>query len=355
MASLDDVFVVDAVSHAYNLHPSNYAYEKYARQIVRMSLGLEKAMPAEYRRTKETFVSDWDTRNTTNMLFRESSVDFANFHPQSIAIFDDGLTALGKAKEFTARHPDRSAALASVDLVGTDDPKQELERQADELDAHGVKVYPSYWDDDGHTEFEMDDPRLAFPVWQKAVDLGLDVIAVHKAVPFGTVPMESYEVGDVDETADSFPEINFEIVHAGMAFAEETAWQLGRHPNVYANLEITAMEAALAPESFIETLEDLLWTGGKGTVDKILWGCGTPQFHPQLLLEAFWNLDFPEMEWMGGKYTITEEDKRKILGENFARAHGFDPDELKEGIGEDEYTDRELATPYSTTDFEVEA
>jgi hypothetical protein len=236
-----------------------------------------------------------------------------------------------------------------------DDPEGELARQAEDLGAHGVKVYPSYWDEDGHTGFQMDDPELAFPLWQKAVDIGLDVIAVHKAVPFGSVPMDSYRVGDVDEAADSFPELNFEIVHGGMAFAEETGWQLGRHPNVYTNLEITAMEAALSPESFVETMEDLLWVGGKNAVDKIIWGSGAPQFHPRLLLESLWNFEFPEMNSMGGTYTITEDDKRKMIGENLLEAHGFEQAEIEAAIGEDEYTDRTLAEPYSLTDFEVAA
>jgi len=28
----------------------------------------------------------------------------------------------------------------------------------------------------------------------------------------------------------AFPELNFEIVHGGMAFLEETAWQIARFP-----------------------------------------------------------------------------------------------------------------------------
>jgi hypothetical protein len=356
MESLDDVFVADAVTHAYNLAPSNYRYEKYAEQVCEMMLGVEMAAPPAYQRTPETFLTDWRSEVTTNLLFRESQVDFCVFHPQSIGIFEDGLTAEAKAAEFTERHPDRSAPLASVDLIGMDDPVAELERQVEELGAHGVKVYPSYWDDDGHRGIEMDDPETAFPVWEAAADLDLDVVAVHKAVPFGSVPMESYRVGDVDEAADSFPDLNFEIVHGGMAFAEETGWQLGRHPNVYVNLEITAMEAALSPESFVETMEDLLWVGGKRAIDRIVWGSGAPQYHPRLLLEAFWEFDFPEMEWMGGSYTITQDDKRKMLGENLLDAHGFDEEAVKEGLPDDEFADRgDLPEPYSTTDFEVVA
>lgn len=352
---LDDVFVADAVSHAYNLHPSNYAIERYAEPVIDLMWGAEEAMPDEYQRTKETFLTDWAPEVTTDMLFRESQVDFAVFHPQSITIFEDGLTSLEKAEEFKRQNPDRSALLASVDIIGMDDPQAELTRQVDTFDAHGVKVYPSYWTDDGHQGFKMDDPEQAFPLWERAADLGLDVIAVHKAVPFGNVPMDSYRVEDVEEAAESFPDLNFEIVHGGFLFAEETGLQIAKHDNVYVNLEITLMDAATRPDTFVETMENMLYAGGKDAVDKVLWGTGTPQYHPRLLLESFWEADLSDMESEQGTYTITKDDKEKMVGKNLADAHGFDVDEIQNAIDEgDEYGD-ELAEPYSTTPFEVVA
>jgi len=355
MASLDEVFVADAVSHAYNLHPSNYAIEQYADPVIDLMLGAERAMPDQYHRTEETFLTDWDSRVTSNVLFRESQVDFTVFHPQSITIFEDGLTAMEKAREFVTRHPERSAQMASVDIIGMDNPGDELARQVEEYGTHGVKVYPSYWTDDGHQGFRMDDPESAFPLWERAADLGLDVVAVHKAIPFGNVPIEPYQVDDVEEAAASFPDLTFEIVHGGMILAEETGHQVACHDNVYVNLEITAADAATRPESFVETMENLLWAGGEDAIDSVLWGSGAPQFHPRLLLESFWNLDYPEMESEQGTYTITEEHKRKMVGENLAEAHGFDVDELHDTSGEDGDDDTTLEAPYSTTHFEVQA
>ncbi|WP_435126957.1 amidohydrolase family protein [Halobaculum sp. D14] len=355
MVTLDDVFVIDAVTHAYNQTESNFRVPRYAEQIAEIGVGLEQQMPAGYERTRESFLGDWPVQNTENALFRESQTDFANFHPQSITVFHDGLTAEEKAKQFVERNPTRASALASIDAIGMDDPQAELTRQVEEFDPHGVKVYPSYWEQDGeHHGFKMDDPEVAFPLWQHAADLGLDVVAVHKAFPFGAVPAESYEVGDVEEAAASFPELNFEIVHGGLTFAEETGWQIARHPNVYVNLELTLTEIVTTPTSFADAMQDLLFGGGKQAIDKILWGTGAPHFHPQLLLERFWEYDFPEMESFSGSFQITQEDKRKILGENFAEAHGFDIDELERQTRDDEYSDVELADePWSTTEFEV--
>lgn len=352
MPPLDEVFVADAVTHAYNLDPANYAIERYAEPVVDLMLGAEEAMPQAYRRTEESFLTDWGPEVTANLLFRESNVDFTVFHPQSITIFHDGLTSMDKAREFVTRHPERSRQLASIDIIGMEDPGEDLARQKREYGVHGVKVYPSYWNKDGHQGFMMDDPRTAFPLWERAVDLDLDVIAVHKAVPFGDVPLDSYEVDDVEAAANSFPELNFEIVHGGFVLAEETGYQIAANPNVYVNLEITAMEAVTNQRSFVDTIEKLLYMSGKEGVEKIMWGSGAPQFHPQLLLEAFWNTDFPEMESRDGTYTITIEDKEKMVGENLMEAHGFDKDEILGGI-DDGYSKDEVMEPWSTTHFEV--
>ena len=354
MDELDDVFVADAVVHAYNQAESNFRVPRYAQQVAEIGVGLESKMPDGYRRTRESFLSDWPIEETENSLFRESRTDFAVIHPQSITVFYDGLTAEAKAEQFVERNPTRTAALASIDAVGMDDPQAELTRQVEAFDPHGVKVYPSYWEQDGtHHGFKMDDPEVAFPLWEHAADLGLDVVAVHKALPFGAVPMDSYKVGDVEEAAASFPDLTFEIVHGGLSFAEETGWQIARHPNVYVNLELTLAELVTAPESFAETLEDLLYGGGELALEKILWGTGAPHFHPGLLLERFWEYDFPEMQSFSGTFEITQEDKKKILGENWAEAHGFDIDEIQSDIADDEYSDVDLTDEWQSTGFEV--
>jgi hypothetical protein len=348
----DDVFVADAVSHAYNLSESNFRIQDDAVAVVGMIHGMEQEMPDHLQRTPETLDTDWSIEDTFNMLFRESQTDMSVFHPQTINVFHDGMTANYKAGEIVKKHPERMAALGSVDMVDMDDPEAELERQADEWGVHGVKVYPSYWDQENPQDFFMDDPDEAFPMWQKCADLGLDVVAVHKAIPFGKVPTDPYKTGDIDDAAASFPELNFEIVHGGLAFAEETAYQLTRFPNVYVNLEVTAAQALVAPKSFQESIAALTKAGGEHALNKLIWGTGAADFHPQALIEAFWEFDFGEMGKTLGTFEITKEDKRKILGENFLEAHNFDKADFQDI--DDEYSKpRDLSEPFSTTSFEV--
>lgn len=104
----------------------------------------------------------------------------------------------------------------------------------------------------------MDDPEIAFPVFERARQLGIKVVAVHKALPLGPVPMEHYKVDDIDRAAIAFPGLNFEIVHGGMAFLEETAWQLARFQNVYVNLEITSALLRTRPLAFAQALGALV-------------------------------------------------------------------------------------------------
>jgi predicted TIM-barrel fold metal-dependent hydrolase len=125
-----------------------------------------------------------------------------------------------------------------------------------------------------------------------------------------------------------------------------------RHPNVYINLELTLSEAVTTPKTFVDTMQEVLYAGGKQALDKVIWATGAPHFHPQLLLEKFWEFDFPEMDGFAGEFTITQEDKQKILAENFAEAHGFDLDDLKSRVADAESKD-DVADPWSTTDFEV--
>lgn len=49
----------------------------------------------------------------------------------------------------------------------------------------------------------MDDPEVAFPVFERARQLGIKVIAVHKALPLGPVELRQFlTAGDAGGEAD---------------------------------------------------------------------------------------------------------------------------------------------------------
>src|SRR5260370_14288483 len=117
----------------------------------------------------------------------------------------------------------------------------------------------------------MDDPEIAFPLFQRALELGLKAIAIHKAIPLGPVPMDHYRMDDIDAAAAAFPDLQFEVVHGGFAFIEETAFQLARFSNVWVYLATTSNLAAAKPVAFERFIAGLIIHVGEGALDRLMW------------------------------------------------------------------------------------
>jgi len=159
MPDLEETFVYDAVTHSYNMAPSNYRNEQHAEGITEMLYGNVSGVVAdEYTLTPEGFVRDWGVEETATMLFEESYTDMATFHPVPMYAFHDGLVANDKAGAVVDRWPDRFRSFACVDPL-RDGWEDELEAQVEDFDPIGVKLYPSHWSEDHHEGWSMGDRR----------------------------------------------------------------------------------------------------------------------------------------------------------------------------------------------------
>lgn len=343
---IDGLPVIDAVIHAYNMDEKNFA-NRFAKPIADLVYDsvVGTALPG-FAPTREQFYRDWSIEETVDQVFVESETDLAVYHVLPMWSFKDGLCGLDKAIEAQERWPDRIITYCGVDPLA-DNALDELERQVELLKPVGLKMYPNSWLGNEVLGWKMDDPEVAFPLFERARSLGIRTVAIHKALPLGPVPMEHYRVDDIDRACIAFPDLNFEIVHGGMAFIEETAWQLARFPNVYVNLEITSAIAASRPGAFLQTLAALIGPGGPGAIDRILWGTGAMAFHPQPLLEHFVrNFAFPEeLLAQTGLPQIDLAAKRKILAENYARMNGIDLAARLAAIEGDDFARRRGARP----------
>src|SRR5438309_11663220 len=65
-----------------------------------------------------------------------------------------------------------------------------MERQVKEYGAKAFKLYNVRYDYGEPFPLRMDDRRVAFPVFEKALELGVTTIGVHKGVPLGPQPIE---------------------------------------------------------------------------------------------------------------------------------------------------------------------
>lgn len=352
MLNPDDEFIIDAVAHAYNLAPSNYADVTSAEPISELTyqIGGVGSPDPRYDLPHDAYVTDWSPEDIANVLFRETATDVAVAHTLPLFCFKDGFCSLEKSIEFVSRWPHRFRAYAAIDLL-RGDPLAELDRQVELLKPIGIKVYPTSWNGSTIRQWRMNDPKIAFPLYERALKHGIRVIAVHKAVPLGPVVAENaFDPGDLEGAAGAFPDLNFEIVHGGIAFSEETGWLLARFANIYVNLEVSNIILERRPRTFSRMLLDLMKVGGMPMLDRLIWATGCSLAHPRATIDAFCRYQIPEdllqdAGLFGALGQITDEHKRKILAGNYARVHGLDVEAMKRAIADDEFSRARRANP----------
>jgi uncharacterized protein len=116
----------------------------------------------------------------------------------------------------------------------------------------------------------------------------------------------------MDGAAANFPDLNFIIFHVGLPWLDEVLWQIVRYPNLYASIAATVNFSA-QPRVFAETLGKMMWLCGE---DKII--------YVELPRDIVEERGYPQ---------LTEQAKRKILGENLARLLDIDVEAKKAQLG----------------------
>lgn len=129
-------------------------------------------------------------------------------------------------------NPERFIGFASVNPAyrGPKAAVQELERAILGLGLSGLKLYPMY------QHWSVGDRELAFPVFQKAQELGIPV-TVHQAGSTRIdAKMELARPAMLDEVGREFRDLRLIIAHCGLPWVEEAMFLLTKHPNFYAEL-----------------------------------------------------------------------------------------------------------------------
>jgi predicted TIM-barrel fold metal-dependent hydrolase len=348
---IGDAFVFDAVTHLYNMDASNV--KNSGGELFNNHLyGFHAALtpPGEKVLSQDEFLLNWDIDRIANVVFSESDTDMLVAQPLPLTdFFHDGLSDWERCAEMARRYPDRVITWGTVNPLEGGKALDLMELQVKEFGVKAFKFYNIRYDFGSPFPWRMDDPRVAFPVYEKARELGINLIAVHKGVPLGPQPTEGTQVFDIDQAAASFPDLNFVIFHPGLPFIDEICWQIVRFPNIYVSLAATLNFIGKAPRWFAEVLGKLLFWGGP---DKIVSGSEVPLWHPQWALKAFWEFQMPQDLTDGYGYPqLTTEIKQKILGGNLARLHGMDIDTIQQKISNDEFAKRRangLAEPWSS-------
>jgi uncharacterized protein len=325
----NDAIVFDGVAHVFNFEKKN-ALGPAGEMFINHLYAFHNALTPEGQplMAADEFLRQWTVDDIDEMVYRHSSTDMLCAMPLPLTdLFRDGLSPWEECAELASRRPDRTVFWGSVNPLEGRRALDLMERQVGEFGAKAFKFYNVRYDYGRPFPWRMDDPQVAFPVFEKAQELGVNLIGVHKGVPLGPQPIEATQTWDMDGAAANFPGINFVIFHVGLPFIDETCWQLIRHPNLYASIAATINFVVRAPRQFAETLGKLLFWAGE---DKIVYGSEAPIWQPQWALDAFWDFQLPQDLVEGYGYPqLTEQAKRKILGENLLRLHGMDVEETR--------------------------
>jgi hypothetical protein len=105
-------------------------------------------------------------------LLLEQRVSADNASRQSLRREGSG-SGKQKAREARERWPQRFQVYAGADPVFPEQAFDQLEEQVEELNPVGLKLYPNSYTADGVVGWHMDDPEIAFPLFQRALEPGL--------------------------------------------------------------------------------------------------------------------------------------------------------------------------------------
>jgi predicted TIM-barrel fold metal-dependent hydrolase len=341
---LDDIVVVDAVVHPYDLAAENRDPRAQAQLDAVYGAHVVATGPnhPEHLLQHDEFFSDFPFEAIADSLFVESPVDLAIIHAlPNLGFCLGNVTDPDRAAAFRDRHPDRFRLYATVDTPATDAAIAQLERQVRDLGVDGLKLYPAFFYDGKGEGWRMDGSDFATPLLEAAHDLGIRNVAVHKALWLPPAPRSAFEVDDLDGALVRFPDMNFFMVHAGAAFLDRTAELLARHRNLHATLESVFAYAVVRPKVFAKILGTLLGACGS---EQLLFGSGTNLSHPDPLLRAFAGYELPaEVIEELGCPQLTDTDRRNILGANALRLHGIDGAEVLARTADDDFARRRAA------------
>jgi len=330
---IGDAFVFDGVAHPFNFTEKN-VYDRAGEMFRQHLYAFHQVLTpdTEPKLSAEQYLKDWTPADIQDMVFEHSDTDMLVAMPLPLTdLFRDGLSPWEDCAELASRDPERIIFWGSVNPLEGRRALDLMERQVGEFGAKAFKFYNVRYDYGAPFPWRMDDPRVAFPVFEKAQELGVNLIGVHKGLPLGPQPIEATQTWDMDGAAAAFPDINFVIFHVGLPFLDETCWQLIRHPNLYASIAATLNFIVRSPRMFAEILGKLLFWCGE---DKIVYGSEAPIWQPQWALDAFRDFTIPQDLCEGYGYPqLTDQAKRKILGENLLRLHGMDVDATRERLG----------------------
>jgi predicted TIM-barrel fold metal-dependent hydrolase len=241
-------------------------------------------------------------------------------------------------------------------LHGRVNPNQagDVDRMDELAQRWKVSAWKTYtqWGPDGKGFFLNDDVGLRFI--EKARDLGVKVICVHKGIPFGKRSYEHSQCGDIGPVAKLFPDVRFIIYHSGFvpgnseqAYDESSDRDgvdtlirslrdndIAPNSNVYAELGSSWRFAMRDPDNAAHLIGKLLKYVGENNV---LWGTDSIWYgSPQDQIQAFRTFQIsPAFRERFAYPEITPAIRAKVFGLNATQPYGISAEQARKAAHSD--------------------
>lgn len=320
-----NTFIFDNVVHAFDLTEENVGGARvdsghdHADLVVRLAKSYASRLNDINPRIKGAAITP---ETAFEYLFEKSQIDMAMAQTVPLfAYFKEGFAPAVRNYELARAYPERFVFCGGVDPLwqGVEAAVQELERQRVEWNAVSFKFYQTQYD----RTWRADDEKLAYPLYEKCLALGVNNVQFHKGIPFAFENIEDLRPNDLQKAARDFPSLTFVIHHLGMPYVDETMNIAARFPNVWVALSGWVNAYPLMPYECLHALGKALMLVGP---DRLLWG--TESFlatSVQPWVDLFASIQIPEeLQDKHGYPAITEEARAKMFGLNQARLLGID-------------------------------
>ena len=229
----------------------------------------------------------------------------------------------------------------------------ELDAMAETAETYGIVAFKTYTQYGANrTDGYFLDDDLGNTFISRARDSGVNIICVHKGLPFPAMAKETLKYStcrDIGPAAKNHPDMSFMVYHSGydhdvkegphdpkntrgvdglINSLIDNGITPANNTNVYAELGTTWRDLMKDPDQAAHVMGKLLLHVGE---DKISWGTDCIWYgSPQDQIQAFRTFQISEeFQEKYGYPKITDEIRKKIFGLNSAVAYNITPDEVK--------------------------
>lgn len=259
---------------------------------------------------KRRIENDWFDP-TADLLIQD--MDNAGIDKSVIFALDFGLSAgVDDSVSLECRYRLFADAIARhssrLTLFGGIDPRRPdavafIERAVNDYGIRGVKIWPPAG------VFPND--RSCYRVYEKCAQLKLPVV-VHTGQEIGPLHSETCRPILVDQPASDFPEINFILAHAGMAWWEEASEMAWHHSNIYLDIAYWQSKYLRDKELFYRELRALVSLAGPG---RVLFGSDWPAFRSVKAVDPVnWIHILQALPSYEGSVTFSQAESLALLG-----------------------------------------